>query len=217
MCRFSGSRQQLQQQQLEVEVGGRECELREGWIRRLFSGASRPGSGVVCAVWELAARTGACPRALDDGMALALAVRTGNNGKVGKSADWLDCGYVDRSRGRAVITVLARQRVRERVRVGKGREVSRRRCFGSQQRRVCTRHTTAAAEDTLKSWQLCGAVPCRATAEPLSLSLAIQLSITYQRYYWSTAAATAGLQWEEVAGTGAEARHEGAVSARRRG
>jgi hypothetical protein len=26
-----------------VEDGGRECELRAGWIRRMFSGASRPG------------------------------------------------------------------------------------------------------------------------------------------------------------------------------
>lgn len=36
-------------------------------------------------------------------MALALAVRTGN-GKVGIRPTGLTCGYVDRSRGRAVIT-----------------------------------------------------------------------------------------------------------------
>lgn len=59
LCRVRGGRQC----QLGVEVGGRVAELREGWIRRMFSGASsrpaRSSASGLCL--GLAARAGACP------------------------------------------------------------------------------------------------------------------------------------------------------------
>jgi hypothetical protein len=101
-----------------VEDGGRECELRAGWIRRMFSGASRPGL-VWSVPWDWRARAGACPRALDDGWPLPLR----HAPAMAKLEFSPAATSIDLEGEEDVIKlhpVRARQRVRERVEGGRG-------------------------------------------------------------------------------------------------
>lgn len=147
--------------QLGVEDGGRVAELCEGWVRRMFSGASsrpaRSSASGLCL--GLAARAGACPRALDDGWPLPLRCAPAMAKLEFALLDSPAATSIDLEGGQRL---LARQRARVRIERG---EVSRRMFWSQQQqrgRRVCTRQT-AAAEEPLKSKQraIQGTVPCR--------------------------------------------------------